>query len=95
MPTSARPREGGDPVLGKALDARFHGHERNQRPVRLCAPEVLVDRRPEGTIYLKSGRALPDHSCFGASVSSATGGDHASVGGAGSGSRVALGSGAK
>jgi len=29
--------------------------------VRLCAPEVLVDRRPDGTIYLSSPRALPDY----------------------------------
>jgi feruloyl-CoA synthase len=58
---SARPRESGDPVLGKALDARFRGHERRQRPVRLCAPEVLVERKPDGTIYLKSGRALPPY----------------------------------
>jgi feruloyl-CoA synthase len=31
------------------------------RPVRLCAPEVLVDRRPDGTLYLKSSRTLPDY----------------------------------
>src|SRR4029077_20938278 len=31
------------------------------RAVRLCAPEVLVDRHPDGTIYLKSGRALPEY----------------------------------
>jgi len=61
MPTSPRPRESGDPALGKTLDARFRGHEWNQRPVRLCAPEVLVDRRPDGTIYLKSGRTLPEY----------------------------------
>src|ERR1044072_2738597 len=35
--------------------------QRRVRPVRLCAPEVLVDRRPDGTLYLKSGRALPDY----------------------------------
>jgi feruloyl-CoA synthase len=34
---------------------------RRVRPVRLCAPEVLVDRRHDGTIYLKSGRTLPSH----------------------------------
>ena len=34
---------------------------RRVRPVRLCAPEVLVDRRADGTLYLKSGRALPDY----------------------------------
>ena len=27
----------------------------------LCAPEVLVDRRPEGTIFLRSPHALPDY----------------------------------
>ena len=32
---------------------------RRVRPVRLCAPEVLVDRRPDGTLYLKSSRTLP------------------------------------
>ena len=31
------------------------------RAVKLCAPEVLVDRRADGTIYLKSGRALPPY----------------------------------
>src|SRR4249919_3064760 len=59
MPNPARPRESGDPVLGTALDARLRGHERTQRSVRLCAPEVLVDRRADGTIFLKSGRTLP------------------------------------
>jgi feruloyl-CoA synthase len=34
---------------------------RRVRPVRLCAPEVLVDRRADGTIYLKSGRTLPPY----------------------------------
>ncbi len=34
---------------------------RRVRPVRLCAPEVLVDRRPDGTLYLRSGRTLPDY----------------------------------
>jgi feruloyl-CoA synthase len=29
--------------------------------VRLCAPEVLVDRRSDGTIYLKSPHPLPDY----------------------------------
>src|SRR6478736_5203377 len=61
MPTPARPRESGDPVLGKVLDARFRGHERIRRPVRLCAPEVLIDRRADGTIYLRSGRTLPPY----------------------------------
>ena len=31
------------------------------RAVKLCAPEVQVDRRADGTIYLKSGRTLPDY----------------------------------
>src|SRR2546421_4298543 len=61
MPRRTRPRESGDPVLGQSLDVRFRGHQRNQRPVRLCAPEVMVDRRPDGTIYLKSPRMLPDY----------------------------------
>jgi feruloyl-CoA synthase len=34
---------------------------RRVRPVRLCAPEVLVDRRADGTLYLKSSRMLPDY----------------------------------
>ncbi len=34
---------------------------RRMRAVKLCAPEVLVDRRPDGTVYLKSGRALPEY----------------------------------
>jgi feruloyl-CoA synthase len=35
---------------------------RRVRAVKLCAPEVLVDRRPDGTIYLKSPHALPGYS---------------------------------
>jgi feruloyl-CoA synthase len=34
---------------------------RRVRPVRLCAPEVVVDRRADGTIYLNSPHALPDY----------------------------------
>jgi feruloyl-CoA synthase len=34
---------------------------RRVRQVTLCAPEVLVDRRADGTIYLKSGRTLPEY----------------------------------
>jgi feruloyl-CoA synthase len=34
---------------------------RRVRPVRLCAPEVTVDRKPDGTIYLKSGRTQPPY----------------------------------
>ena len=34
---------------------------RRVRPVRLCAPDVLVDRRPDGTLYLKSSRTLPPY----------------------------------
>ena len=32
---------------------------RRVRPVRLCAPEVVVDRKPDGTLHLKSSRTLP------------------------------------
>src|SRR3954454_6664366 len=32
---------------------------RKHRAVRLCAPEVQVDRRADGTLLLKSGRPLP------------------------------------
>jgi feruloyl-CoA synthase len=35
------------------------GNERKQRAVKLCAPEVQVERRADGTTYLKSGRMLP------------------------------------
>src|SRR6185295_14445739 len=34
---------------------------RRVRPVRLCAPEVIVDRGAEGTIHLRSPHALPDY----------------------------------
>jgi feruloyl-CoA synthase len=34
---------------------------RRVRPVRLCAPEVQVDRRSDGTVYLRSPHALPDY----------------------------------
>src|SRR3954471_8424004 len=36
-----------------------HSELRRTRAVRLSAPEVQVDRRPDGTLFLKSGRALP------------------------------------
>ncbi len=35
---------------------------RRTRAVKLCAPEVLLDRRADGTIFLKSGRTLPAYS---------------------------------
>jgi feruloyl-CoA synthase len=31
------------------------------RAVKLCVPEVLVDRKSDGTLYLRSGRTLPVH----------------------------------
>jgi feruloyl-CoA synthase len=34
---------------------------RRVRPVRLCEPEVVVDRKPDGTLYLKSQRTLPPY----------------------------------
>jgi len=34
---------------------------RRMRPVRLCAPEVIVERRADGTIHLRSPHALPDY----------------------------------
>src|SRR5687767_12905761 len=34
---------------------------RRTRAVKLCAPEVRVDRRADGTIHLKSGRTLPPY----------------------------------
>jgi feruloyl-CoA synthase len=34
---------------------------RRMRAVKLCAPEVLLDRRTDGTIYLKSRRVLPPY----------------------------------
>jgi feruloyl-CoA synthase len=34
---------------------------RRVRPVRLCAPEVIVDRRADGTIHLRSPHALPGY----------------------------------
>jgi len=34
---------------------------RRVRAVKLAAPEVLIDRAPDGTLHLKSGRALPDY----------------------------------
>jgi feruloyl-CoA synthase len=34
---------------------------RRTRQVALCAPEVIVDRRADGTLYLKSSRTLPDY----------------------------------
>ena len=74
MSASAYPRESGDPALGQTLDARFRGHERKKRAVKLCAPEVQVDRRADGTIYLKSGRT------YGAEEGQALGLSHYLVG---------------
>ena len=34
---------------------------RRVRPVRLCAPEVVVERRPDGTLHLRSSRVLPGY----------------------------------
>jgi len=34
---------------------------RRTRPVKLCAPEVQVEQRADGTIYLTSGRTLGDY----------------------------------
>jgi feruloyl-CoA synthase len=34
---------------------------RRVRAVKLCAPEVRIDRKPDGTLHLKSGRAMPDY----------------------------------
>ena len=34
---------------------------RRLRAVKLCAPEAQVDRRTDGTIYLKSGRTLSEY----------------------------------
>ena len=34
---------------------------RRVRPVRLCAAEVRVDRKADGTLHLKSSRVLPDY----------------------------------
>jgi feruloyl-CoA synthase len=34
---------------------------RRVRPVRLCAPEVIVERRDDGTIHLRSPHALGDY----------------------------------
>src|SRR3954464_15349413 len=69
MSSPARPRGSGDPESEpRSLDSRGSsstaggGNERISRQVRrvrLCAPEVVVDRRPDGTIYLKSPHALP------------------------------------
>src|SRR5947209_2172707 len=39
----------------------IRGETRRVRAVKLCAPEVLVDRRADGAIYLKSGRTLPPY----------------------------------
>src|SRR2546421_13124117 len=36
-----------------------HVEPRRVRAVKLCAPKVMVDRRPDGTIYLKSPHELP------------------------------------
>src|SRR4051794_6227482 len=58
MSSAARPRESGDPEP-RTLDSRLLGNERKQRAVKLCAPEVQLERRADGTTYLKSGRMLP------------------------------------
>src|SRR5262245_18927414 len=37
----------------------IRGETRRTRPAKLCAPEVRVDRRADGTLYLTSARTLP------------------------------------
>jgi feruloyl-CoA synthase len=37
------------------------GAPRRVRAVKLCAPEVRIDRKADGTLHLKSGRAMPDY----------------------------------
>jgi feruloyl-CoA synthase len=37
------------------------GAPRRVRAVKLCAPEVRIYRKPDGTLHLKSGRAMPDY----------------------------------
>src|SRR5690349_10063905 len=37
------------------------GASRRTRAVKLCPAEVRVDRHSDGTLYLKSGRRLPDY----------------------------------
>ncbi len=39
----------------------IHSDMRRTRAVRLCAPEVIVDRRDDGTIHLRSPHALGDY----------------------------------
>src|SRR5437588_3482917 len=39
-----------------------HVEPRRVRAVKLCAPAVLVDRRPDGMIYLRSPHELPEYS---------------------------------
>src|SRR5436305_470007 len=45
----------------RATPQTVQGTPRRVRPARLCAPEVRVDRRADGTIHLKSTRALPPY----------------------------------
>jgi feruloyl-CoA synthase len=37
------------------------GAPRRVRAVKLAAPEVRIDRKPDGTLHLTSGRAMPDY----------------------------------
>lgn len=39
----------------------IRGETRRTRQVKLCAPEVQVERRADGTLYLSSGRTLPSY----------------------------------
>src|SRR5947199_7585977 len=39
----------------------IRSEKRRVRAVKLCAPEVVIDRHPDGTIYLRSPRTLPPY----------------------------------
>ena len=45
--------------MARHADSRETKRPRRVRPVRLCAPEMVIDRKPDGTLYLYSSRALP------------------------------------
>jgi len=44
-----------------AIPQPVRSEPRRTRPVRLCAPEVVVDRRADGTIHLRSPHDLPPY----------------------------------
>jgi hypothetical protein len=59
MSAAVTRRKRADPVLAARIAPRSAGQSVTASSAACARAEVLVDRRADGTIYLKSGRTLP------------------------------------